>query len=249
VAPLINKVHDEATLVAARQVASRIKANPSLERVLIGAVGTDDPVIECWRRVSAVVLAAGASKRFGRPKQLLPIAGTTMIEHVLNVLRASSVDEVVVVLGHSAAQVAGRIPPGCRTVLNEDWEAGVSWSIRAGLEAIDDKAEAALFVLADQPHINSEAIERILQAYYGSIKSIVVPAYRGQSGAPVLFDRSLFSALKALRGDVGGRQIIARFADQVLTVEMQSSDMFIDIDTPSDYEELRKRNERAEADV
>jgi molybdenum cofactor cytidylyltransferase len=249
VAPLINKVHDEATLVAARQVASRIKANPSLERVLIGAVATDDPVIECWRRVSAVVLAAGASKRFGRPKQLLPAAGTTMIEHVLNVVRASSVDEVVVVLGHSAAQVAGRIPPGCRTVLNEDWESGISSSIRAGLEAIDGKAEAALFVLADQPHINSEGIERILQAYYGSIKSIVVPAYRGVTGAPVLFDRRRFPALKALRGDVGGRQIIARSANQVLTVEMQASDMFIDIDTPTDYEELRKRNERAEADV
>jgi molybdenum cofactor cytidylyltransferase len=249
VAPLINKVHDEATLVAARQVASLTKANPSLERVLIGAVATDEPVIECWRRVSAVVLAAGASKRFGRPKQLLPVAGTTMIEHVLNVVRASSVDEVVVVLGHCAAQVAGRIPPGCRTALNKDWEAGISSSIRVGLEAIDGKAVAALFVLADQPHINNEGIERILQAYYGSSKSIVVPAYRGQSGAPVLFDRRLFPALKALRGDVGGRQIIARYANQVLTVEMQSSDMFIDIDTPTDYDELRKRNERAEADV
>jgi molybdenum cofactor cytidylyltransferase len=249
VVPLINKVHDEASLVAARQVASRIKANPSVERVLIGAVATDDPVVECWRRVSAVVLAAGGSKRFGRTKQLLPLAGTTMIEHVLNVVLASSVDEVVVVVGHSASQVAGRIPPGCRTVLNKDWEAGISSSIRAGLEAIDDKAEAALFVLADQPHINSEAIERILHAYHGSAKSIVVPAYRGQSGAPVLFDRSLFSALKALRGDVGGRQIIARFPVQVLTVEMQSSAVLVDVDTPGDYEELRKRNERAEADA
>jgi molybdenum cofactor cytidylyltransferase len=246
-APLINKVHDEATLAAARQIAGQIKGNPSLERVLIGAVATDDPVLECWRRVAAIVLAAGASKRFGRPKQLLSVAGTTMIEHVLHVVRATSVEEVVVVLGHSAAQIVQRIPAWCRIALNEDWETGISSSIRVGLEAINGDVEAVLFVLADQPHVTSEGIERILQAYYGSMNPIVVPAYHGQRAPPVLFDHSLFSELKGLRGDMGGRQVIARFANQVLAVEMQSSDMFFDIDTPTDYEEFLKRNEGADA--
>jgi molybdenum cofactor cytidylyltransferase len=251
VMPLINKVHDEAALVTAREIARRIKGNPSLERVLIGAVASDDPILECWRRVAAVVLAAGASRRFGQPKLILPVLGTTIIERVLNAVMATSVDEVVVVLGHSAAQIAERIPAGCKTVLNEAWKTGISSSIRAGLEAIDGsdgpspgrgRVEALLFVLADQPQVKSEEIERVLQAYYGSMKPIVVPVYHGQRGTPALFDRSLFSALKNLRGDVGGRQLIGRFADRMLAVEMQSSDMFFDIDTPVAYEEFLERN-------
>ncbi len=241
VTPLINKVHDESALATARQVADQIKGNSLLDRVLIGAVVTDDPIIECWRRVSAIVLAAGASKRFGLPKQLLPIAGTTMIEHVLNVVMATSVNEVVVVLGHSAAQIAERIPSDCRTALNEAWEAGISSSIQVGLEAIARTAEAALLVLADQPYLTSGALERILQAYYGSTKPIVAPMYDGQRGTPVLFDRRLFSELRTLRGDVGGREVIARFAKEMTAVEMRSAEMFLDIDTPAEYEEFLAR--------
>jgi len=168
---------------------------------------------------------------------------------VLHIVRATSVEEVVVVLGHSAAQIGQRIPAWCRTVLNKDWETGISSSIRVGLEAIKGNVEAVLFVLADQPHVTSEGIERILQAYYGSMKPIVVPAYHGQRAPPILFDHSLFSELKGLRGDMGGRQVIERFASQVLAVEMQSPDMFLDIDTPTDYEEFLKRNEGADADA
>jgi len=238
VIPLINKVHDKMTLVTARQIAGQVKGNSLLDRVLIGAVASDDPIIECWRRVSAVVLAAGASKRFGLSKQLLPVAGTTMIEHILDAVIATSVDEVVVVLGYSASQIAEHIPPGCRAALNKDWETGISSSIRVGLEAIDPHAEAVLFVLADQPFVTSGALERILQAYYGSTKPIVAPVYQGQRGTPVLFDQRFFSALRALCGDVGGREVMARFANEVLDVEMQSPEMFLDIDTPTDYEKF-----------
>ncbi len=243
VAPLINQVQDGSTLASARQIAAQTKGNRALDRVLIGAVASDDPVRESWRRVSAVVLAAGESRRFGQLKQLLPIARTTMLERVLNVVMASGVDEVVVVLGHSAAQVAGRIPAGCRTVLNECWEEGISSSIRTGLKAVDPGVEAALFVLADQPRITRAALERILHAYFGATKGIVVPTYRGQRGSPVLFDRCLFAELQVLSGDVGGRQLMARFPDQVLAVEMESPEMFADIDAPADYERFLEQAE------
>ena len=247
VAPLINKVHDEVTLATARQVAGQIKGNDALVRVLIGAVANRPPIIECWRRVSAVVLAAGAAKRFGSPKQLLDVAGRTMIEHVLHSVKATSVDDVVVVLGHNAAEIAQCLPTWCRTVLNEDWETGISSSIRVGLKVVESNAEAALFILADQPCVGSEEIERILQGYYGSMKPIVVPVYQGQRGNPVLFDRRLFPALEETQGDVGGRQVMARFPEQVLAVEMRSPDMFLDIDTPTDYEELWRRDGGIEA--
>ena len=256
VIPLINKVEDAASLARAREVARQIKGHSALTRVLIGAVARDDPIAEAWRRVAAVVLAAGASTRLGSPKQLLPVAGRTMIEQVLDTVKASSVDAVIVVLGYSAQQISEHVPPWCTIVLNEDWASGISSSIRAGLEALENhstrlgasgKVEAALFVLVDQPYMQSQDIELVLQAYYGGQKAIVIPTCRGRHGNPALFDQSLFPALKRLRGDVGGRQLLAQFQDQLLTVEMPSANLFLDIDTPADYRDFLKRDEGAEA--
>ncbi len=241
VLPLINKVHDMAELAAARQIAADIKGHARLSRVLIGAVADKDPITECWRRVSAVVLAAGASKRLGFPKQLLDIGGSKMIEHVLRALRVTSVDEIMVVLGHEAAQVARYVPTWCEVVYNANWEEGIASSMRAGLGAMDRRAEAAIFILADQPNVGSQAIERILQAYYGTSRPIVVPAYQGQRGNPVLFDRCLFPVLETLQGDVGGRQVLARSVGQTLTVEMPSAEVFFDIDTAEDYHLFRSK--------
>jgi molybdenum cofactor cytidylyltransferase len=163
-----------------------------------------------------------------------------MIEHALGAVMGTHVDEVIVVLGHAAAEIAPLIPAGCRTVFNRDWETGISSSIRAGLEAVHPRAEAVLFALADQPLLTSTALERMLRAYYGTSKGIVAPVYRGQRGAPALFDRRLFPALRSLRGDVGGREIIRQFPHEVLAVEMDMPEMFLDVDTESDYEELLK---------
>lgn len=236
VVALINQVRDERTLDSARQIALRVKRNPRVERVLLSAVATAEPVVEVWQRVSAIVLAAGASTRLGRPKQLLPVATHTMIEHVIEAVKAASFDEVIVVLGSSAAQISEHVPADCRMVLNPKWQTGVASSIRAGLAAVRPRSAAALFVQADQPHLNCAALDRILYAYYGSSKTIVVPTYQGQRGSPVLFDRSLFPELEALSGDVGGRAVVARFPDRVLQVEMPSAQTFLDIDTPADYE-------------
>ncbi|MBC7260726.1 MAG: putative selenium-dependent hydroxylase accessory protein YqeC, partial [Chloroflexi bacterium] len=245
VMPFINKVQDKGALATARQIARQIKRVPSLERVLIGAAATDNPVMECWRRVSAVVLAAGASKRFGVPKQLLPFAGKTMIEHVLEAVMATSVDEVVVVLGYAADQIMKHVPTTCRIVLNREWEEGIGSSIRRGIKAVDRRTEAALFVLADQPLISAEALEQILYAYYGTAKPIVASECYGKRGIPALFDRCLFPELEALQGDIGGRQIIARFPDQVVPVEVQSPEILWDVDTIADYERLLERNRHA----
>lgn len=245
VAPLINKVQDEAMLATARQIAAQIKSAQAIDRVMIAAVALDDPVVECWRRVSAVVLAAGAARRLGRPKQLLPVADSTMLERVLRTVMDTSTEEVIVVLGHAAAEIAPHVPASCRTVLNPDWEAGISSSIRSGLEAVDPRAEAVLFVLADQPLLTSVALERLLLAYYGTTKAIVAPVHEGQQGAPALFDRRLFAALRALQGDVGGRQVIKQFPHEVLPVELEA-DLFLDIDTAADYERLLKEDQGIE---
>jgi molybdenum cofactor cytidylyltransferase len=250
VVPLLNKVQGKAAMDAARDIAARVKGrkgDPELQRVLIAAVAAADPVIECWRHVAAIVLAAGGSSRLGQPKQLLPVAGRTMIEHVLRAVASTSVDQVIVVLGHAAAEVAAHVPAGCRVVLNSDWEAGMSTSIRAGLEAVDPRAEAALFVLGDQPLLTGTVLESVLHAYYATTKAIITPVYHGQRGAAALFDRRLFPALHSLRGDVGGREVMRQFAHEVLALEMDTPEIFLDVDTASDYEELLK-HARSQAD-
>lgn len=246
IVPLINKVQSETALDAARDVAARVKAHrgrPEVQRVVIAALAADDPVTERWRRVSAVILAAGGSTRLGQPKQLLPVGGSTMIEHVLRAVMGTDVDQIIVVLGHAAAEIAPHIPAGCQIVLNQDWQAGIGSSIQAGLEAAHHRAEAVLFILADQPLLTSAALERILFAYYGTTKAIVVPVYSGQRGAPALFDRRTFAALRSLRGDVGGREVIRQLPHEVLLVEMEAAEMLFDVDTASDYEQLLKQGQ------
>ncbi len=242
--PLLNKVQGKAALEAARAIAAQVMRRPEIQRVLIAAVAADEPVIECWRHVAAVVLAAGGSRRMGRPKQLLPVDGRVMIEHALEAVRSTSAEPVIVVLGHAAAEIAPHIPADCQKVLNPDWETGIASSIRAGLEAVPDRAEAVLFVLADQPRLTGAALQRILHAYYGTGKAIVNPVYKEQRGVPALFDRRMFPALRALQGDVGGREVIRQFPAEVLPVEMDTPEMFLDVDTAADYEQLLQQGSR-----
>jgi molybdenum cofactor cytidylyltransferase len=242
VVPFVNKVEGEARLAAARQIAAVALAAPAVERVVLGAAQATEPVVEVVARtprpfVSAVVLAAGGARRLGRLKQLLPWGGQTMIEHVVDTVLASAVDEVVVVLGCQAEAVqqalAGR---PVRGVVNTAWEEGLATSLRAGLAAVSPQAEAVLFVLADQPRLTSPTINRLLTHYRATRCPIVVPVYRGRRGNPVLFARPLFPELLALQGDVGGRVLLEKQRAGIAEVDVGSEEIFVDIDTLVDYE-------------
>jgi molybdenum cofactor cytidylyltransferase len=234
--PVLNKVHDAAAMANARTVAEALKSNRDIHRVLITAATSVEPVLECWRKTTAVVLAAGGAVRYGATKQLLTIGQTTMIEHVIAQLRGSWVDDVVVVVGHEAERVAQHVPSSCRVAVNEHWAEGISSSIRVGLGEIGADCEAVIFVLADQPNLDSQTVNRLLSGFYTSDKSIVVPTFSQARGTPVLFERSRFDDLAALSGDVGGRAVIARFPSEVKPVEVASPSVFLDVDTPEDYE-------------
>jgi molybdenum cofactor cytidylyltransferase len=244
VVPFVNKVESGARLEVARQIAAAALASPVVERVVLGAAQAAEPVAEVVNRtsprpyVSAVVLAAGGARRLGRLKQLLPWGGQTMIEHVVDVVLASAVDETVVVLGCQAEAVqqalAGR-PVRC--VVNAAWEEGLATSLRAGLAAVSPQAEAALFVLGDQPRLTSHTINRLLAHYRTTRCSIVVPVCGGRRGNPVLFARSLFPELLALQGDVGGRVLLERQRADIAEVDVGSDEIFMDVDTLQDYED------------
>jgi xanthine dehydrogenase accessory factor len=170
--------------------------------------------------ISAIVLAAGQSARFGRPKQLVTL------QPVLDNLAQSKIDDVVVVLGANADEIREQIQFGkARTVLNPDFANGMSTSIQAGLRAID--AEAAMIVLGDQPFVTPRTFDALIEGYSGGI---LVPTFNGARGNPVIVDRSLFAEMMTIKGDTGCRSIFGDHPVHLLPVD--DPGVVQDIDTP-----------------
>lgn len=194
--------------------------------------------------VSAVVLAAGRSARMGKAKQLLRVGGRAMLARTLENVRASGVNEVVLVLGFSAEGIRRELPPallsGVCVVVNADYESGMASSLRVGLVAVGSAMNAALIVLADQPFVRPETMRRILEQYRESGAKIVVPFCEGRRGNPVLLDRTVFDEAMALEGDVGCRAIFADHEDEMVRVDVEDAGILADIDSREDYERLRE---------
>jgi 4-nitrophenyl phosphatase len=187
--------------------------------------------------VAAIVLAAGESRRFGQPKQLLPVGGKTMIQHVVDVVLDSPTEQVIVVLGCRAAEIEASVADRLvQVVVNQEWKSGLSSSVQAGLLAVRPEVSAALFVLADQPGVTTEVIAKLIERYRETCAPIVVPTHQGRRGNPVLFDRSLFAELMQVKGDQGGRRLIAEHSDKLEEVEVGTGAILTDIDTADDYQ-------------
>jgi molybdenum cofactor cytidylyltransferase len=190
--------------------------------------------------ISAIVLAAGTSSRFGRPKQLLDLGGKPMLQHVLDAAIASPVDEVVVVLGHAAREIATAVPPhrGIRFALNADYEHGQSTSLRTGLREVDAEAEAVVVLLGDQPGIRSEAIAAVVEAWEASRSTVLQAAYGGRPAHPTLFARAVWPEVGGTHGDQGARGVLRRHPDWIRLVEVGGSPPD-DIDTQEDYDRIK----------
>jgi len=186
--------------------------------------------------VSAILLAAGESKRMGKPKLLMPFGKSTILEQTVDNLLNSTVSEVIVVLGYKAEEVMPKLAAKpLKIAINPNYHQGMSTSIVAGLNLIDDKAEAVMLALADQPLVDSKIINRLIQQFYAHNKGIVIPAYQGRRGHPIIFAIKYKAELLGLKGDVGGRQIIEKHPEDILEVAVDSPGINIDIDTISDY--------------
>ena len=187
-------------------------------------------------RVAALVLAAGAARRYGSAKQLAELEGRPLIEHALEAVAAAPVDERVVVLGAGADAVLEAADlHGARPVVCEDWAEGQAASLRAGLAALDG-VEAAVVVLGDQPRVSARAIARVLAAR-GESAAAVRATYDGLPAHPIVLERALFSRLAALEGDVGAREVLATVA--VREVACDGLGRPDDVDTPEQLEVLR----------
>lgn len=187
--------------------------------------------------VAATVLAAGSAERMGRPKQLLSVGGQPMVRRVTEAVCGSGLAQVIVVVGAHAEKVEAALDGlPVELVQNQAWREGMSTSLRIGIGALRPDMGAVLVVLADQPALTSGLLRRLVERYRDTRAAIVAPFYRGQRGNPVLFDRSLFSALLAVEGDRGARQIIQHYEEQMERVACDDPAVVQDVDTLEDYE-------------
>jgi len=191
--------------------------------------------------VGLIILAAGASTRMGTPKQLLAYRGCSFIRHMAEVAIASVCQPIVVVLGANAEQIKPEISQlPVQIVENPQWDEGMSASIRIGLEAllgVNQNLEAVAIALCDQPFVSPQTLDRIVEAFHSTGKPIIASEYAGTLGVPVLFSRSLFSELMALKSNEGAKQLIKKHIHEVFSVPFPEGS--IDIDTPTDYEQLQ----------
>jgi len=180
-----------------------------------------------------VVLAAGASTRFGSAKQLVRVAGRPLLHTA--VTRAAEVtgNALIVVLGSGAAQLAPLLKhtPGS-VVINQEWREGIASSIRAGVARLPAACRAVMLLLADQAAVTADDLRRLAGSWRKQPQHIAAAVYDGACGVPVIFPRSSFRALSELRGDTGARALLRRDPDRIVRVPMPSA--AIDVDTPED---------------
>jgi molybdenum cofactor cytidylyltransferase len=194
--------------------------------------------------IGMLILAAGASTRLGKPKQLLQYQGQSFLRHIADVAIASPCQPILVVLGAQAKQLRSEVNDlPVMLVENQDWATGISSSIRVGLEALQTQCQsldAALITLCDQPLISVQLIQQLVEQYKLTNQRIIASEYAGIVGVPALFSRALFPDLMRLQGDVGAKRLIYQLINEVVPIAFP--DGAIDIDTAQDYEQFLHLN-------
>lgn len=196
-------------------------------------------------RIAAVVLAAGTSSRLGTPKQLLELDGRPVLAHTLEAVRQSTLDPILVVLGHERNQIEHRVDLSAATVVdNPDFRSGQSSSMRAAMRSLPVDIDAVIFVLGDQPLVEAEVIDALANARRHRGAVIAQPRYAEGRGNPVLFGRELFEELLGVTGDTGARPLLERHRDWVTLVDVSEHRRPDDLDTLADYAALRAQFDR-----
>jgi molybdenum cofactor cytidylyltransferase len=181
---------------------------------------------------SVIILAAGASTRLGKPKQLLPWRGSSLLQHAIDVARPIH-EQPIVVLGSQANDIEKTIH-NAHIVHNPHWKEGIASSIRAGLEAND--RQQVIFMVCDQPFVTTAVLNELVLAHQKTAKPIIASAYAGTVGIPALFDHTFFTQLLDLKGDTGAKKLLQQYSLQVWPVPFPMG--HVDIDTAEEYDAI-----------
>ncbi len=199
-------------------------------------------LIAVHERIAAIILAAGASSRFGKPKPLLVWQGETLIHRTARLAIEADLQPIIVVCGAQGDQVAAAIQDlPVQIVQNENWQNGQSTSIKAGLSALGASGGGAIFLLVDQPFISATLLRALVEKHSQTLSAVIAPFAGDRRTNPVLFDRQTFGDLLSLEGDVGGRAIFTRYPPEWLF--WHDERLPFDLDTPQDYSKLLEMDE------
>ena len=187
--------------------------------------------------ISAILLAAGQSKRMnGENKLTKEIQGTPLIKHSVKNILASSIDELIVVLGHQKETIEKLIDKNkkIKFVFNKDFESGIASSIKTGLNNLSEKTEAFFICLGDMPMVNPNIYNQLIKSI--NKREIIVPTYKGQQGNPVLFAKSMKEKIINISGDVGAKKILALNKDKILNLEINDQCVTKDFNTQDSFD-------------
>ncbi len=185
----------------------------------------------------AIVLAAGGAKRFGGLKQLLEFKGTSLLRRSINITQELLDERVWVILGARAQKVRRDIESlETRIIVNDDWESGISSSLKVAIDSLPEDCSGILYVLCDQALITEQHLQQLSDLWLNDKSKIVASAYADTIGVPVIIPRRYFPDILGLKGDTGAKSIITKYVDNVVTVDIPEAE--VDIDTESDYTEL-----------
>jgi molybdenum cofactor cytidylyltransferase len=190
--------------------------------------------------VAIIILAAGVSKRLGRPKQLEVYKGKSLLQHTIDTAIATNVKNIMVVLGARYELIYSHITYNDLTILNnENWEQGMSTSIVCGLTYITDHSpniDKVIFMVCDQPYVNTTLLNELIQKNQDTKMPIIASEYLDVKGTPALFDKEIFPSLMKLEGEGGAGKIIKQYSDMVATVPFEKGE--VDVDLEGDLEGL-----------
>ena len=191
--------------------------------------------------ISAILLAAGQSKRMGQPKMLLPWGARTVIEHVIVTFLNAGIEDILVVTGGAHERVEEVIKQyPVRRIYNKDYlEGEMLSSLQFGLSKLLEQTQAALIGLGDQPQVQEESIRLICEAYRESRSSLIVPSFQMKRGHPWLVARPLWNELREIRPPKTPRDFLTHHADEILYVNTDTPTVLADLDTPADYQNSR----------
>lgn len=193
-------------------------------------------------KIAGILLAAGGATRMGRPKLLLPWKGEALIHRAARVALQAGLAPVIIVSGAGAEGIQNvLLDLPVQWAHNLHWQEGQSTSVRAGVEALPADCQAVVFLLGDQPFVGTDLILSLVATYLRDRPMILAPHVNGKRVNPVIFDRSIFPHLLALKGDAGARSIFGVFPPAAMP--WPDEKVLLDVDTPEDYEQLSKLSE------